>query len=86
MERLSKDYLCATLALGYLLLPLVGGLGTGLVYVYLVAVVFVQACIVFLAGAELVRRGSPWTGAPCRSPAPGRPRPGRCRRPRGPRP
>ena len=55
MERLSKDYLCATLALGYLLLPLVGGLGTGLVYVYLVAVVFVQACIVFLAGAELVR-------------------------------
>lgn len=55
VERLTKDYLCATLALGYLLIPLVGGAALAVVYVYLIAVAFVQVCIVFLAGAELVR-------------------------------
>ncbi len=55
MERLSKDYLCATLALGYLLVPLAGGVFLAVAYAYLVAVALVQACIMFVAGAELVR-------------------------------
>ncbi len=55
VERVSKDYLTAALACGYLCMPLVHGMGFVVIYGYLVTVIFLQLLIVFMAGAELVR-------------------------------
>ncbi len=54
-EKISKDYLSATLAFGYLLFPLVNGFALNVVSGYLVVIALIQVVIIFLAGAELVR-------------------------------
>lgn len=54
-EQLSKDYLSASLAVGYLLVPLLDGAALLVACGYLVALALVQVLIIFLAGAELVR-------------------------------